>query len=59
MLDLYELICSAPRSELSHFAIKKCTETMFLGVIIDEQLNWDAYIEHLNCKLIKCNCNTK
>lgn len=51
MLDLYELICSALRSELSHFAIKKCTETMFLGVIIDEQLNWDAHVKHLECKL--------
>ena len=37
--------------EIDGFAIKKCTETRFLGVIIDDKLNWDAHIKHLKRKL--------
>jgi hypothetical protein len=39
------------RLEIDSFVLKKCTETRFLGVIIDEQLNWDAHIKHLKRKL--------
>ena len=37
--------------EIDGFVLKRCTETRFLGVIIDEQLNWDAHIKHLKRKL--------
>ena len=37
--------------EIDGFIIKQCTETRFLGVIIDSQLNWDAHIRHLKRKL--------
>jgi hypothetical protein len=33
------------------FTIKQCTQTRFLGVIIDEKLNWDAHIKYLKRKL--------
>jgi hypothetical protein len=34
------------RLEIDSFVLKKCTETRFLGLTIDEQLNWDAHIKH-------------
>ncbi len=37
--------------EIDGFPIKKCTETRFLGVIIDDRLNWDAHIKYLKRKL--------
>ena len=37
--------------EIDSFVIKQCTETRFLGVIFDDQLNWDAHIKHLKRKL--------
>ena len=37
--------------EIDGFPIKKCNETRFLGVIIDENLNWDAHIRYLKRKL--------
>jgi len=37
--------------EIDGFPIKQCTETKFLGVIIDEKLNWDAHIKYLKRKL--------
>ena len=37
--------------EIDEFEIKRCTETRFLGVIIDDKLNWDAHIKHLKRKL--------
>jgi hypothetical protein len=33
------------------FTIKKCSRARFLGVIIDEKLNWDAHIKFLKRKL--------
>lgn len=33
------------------FTIKQCSQTRFLGVIIDEKLNWDAHIKFLKRKL--------
>jgi hypothetical protein len=33
--------------EIDGFIIKKCRETRFLGVIIDERLNWDTQIKLL------------
>ena len=37
--------------EIDGFIIKKCRQTRFLGVIIDERLNWDAHIKFLKRKL--------
>ena len=37
--------------EIDGFAIKQCNQTRFLGVIIDEKLNWDAHIRYLKRKL--------
>ena len=37
--------------EIDDFAIKQCNQTRFLGVIIDEKLNWDAHIKYLKRKL--------
>ena len=37
--------------EIDGFPIKRCTETKFLGVIIDDKLNWDAHIKYLRRKL--------
>ena len=37
--------------EIDGFTIKKCSQTRFLGVIIDERLNWDAHIKFLKRKL--------
>ena len=37
--------------EIDGFPIKQCTETRFLGVIIDDKLNWDAHIKYLKRKL--------
>ena len=37
--------------EIDGFPIKRCTETKFLGVIIDDKLNWDAHIKYLKRKL--------
>ena len=37
--------------KLDDFPIKQCTETKFLGVIIDDKLNWDAHIKYLKRKL--------
>ena len=37
--------------EIDGFVIKKCDQTRFLGVIIDEKLNWDAHIKYLKRKL--------
>ena len=34
--------------------IKKVRSAKFLGVIIDEKLNWEAHIEHLEAKLNSC-----
>ena len=34
--------------------IKRVTETKFLGVTIDDQLNWQPHIEQLNRKLKSC-----
>ena len=39
------------RLEVDDFVIKKCTEARFLGVIIDDKLNWDAHIRFLKRKL--------
>ena len=38
---------------LNNTVIKRVTEAKFLGVIIDEQLKWDAHVRALNSKL-KC-----
>ncbi|KAL5266124.1 hypothetical protein ACHWQZ_G006691 [Mnemiopsis leidyi] len=38
---------------LNNTVIKRVSEAKFLGVIIDEQLKWDAHIQSLNSKL-KC-----
>ena len=38
---------------LNDTVIKKVKETKFLGVIIDDELNWEAHIRSLNSKL-KC-----
>ena len=47
-----ENICDPElRLEIDGFAIKKCNQTRFLGVIIDEKLNWDAHIKYLKRKL--------
>ncbi len=37
--------------EIHGIPIKQYTETRFLGVIIDDKLNWDAHIRHLKRKL--------
>jgi hypothetical protein len=37
--------------EIDGFVIKQCSQTRFLGVIIDERLNWDAHIKYLKRKL--------
>ena len=37
--------------EIDGFIIKKCTQTRFLGVIIDERLSWDAHVKFLKRKL--------
>jgi len=37
--------------KIDDFAIKQCNQTRFLGVIIDEKLNWDAHIKYLENKL--------
>ena len=37
--------------KIDNFIIKKTSEAKFLGVIIDENLNWDAHIKHLRRKL--------
>ena len=34
--------------------LEQVTQTKFLGVIIDEGLNWEAHIEHLERKLNSC-----
>ena len=39
--------------KLNGLVIKRVIETKFLGVIIDDKLNWDAHISYLNSKL-KC-----
>ena len=36
---------------LNNIVIKRVKETKFLGVIIDEQLKWNAHAKALNCKL--------
>ena len=41
-----EKICDSDlKLEIDGFAIKQCNQTRFLGVIIDEKLNWDAHIK--------------
>ena len=37
--------------KIDGFTIKKCSQARFLGVIIDEKLNWDAHIKFLKRKL--------
>ena len=37
--------------EIDGFQIKQCTETRFLGVIIDDKLNWEAHVKFLKRKL--------
>ena len=37
--------------KVNSFKIKKVDKVKFLGIIIDDQLNWDAHIEHLIAKL--------
>ena len=37
--------------EIDDFTVKPCNETRFLGVIIDEKLNWEAHINNLKRKL--------
>ena len=37
--------------KIDNFIIKKTSEAKFLGVIIDENLNWGAHIKHLRRKL--------
>ena len=43
--------CANLELEIEGFRIKQCTETRFLGVIIDDKLNWDAHIKYLKRKL--------
>ena len=38
---------------LNNVVIKRTKEAKFLGVIIDDKLNWNAHLKALNCKL-KC-----
>ena len=40
--------------KIQNTCIKKVTETKFLGVIIDENLNWNAHIKQLAKKLSSC-----
>ncbi|KAL5251633.1 hypothetical protein ACHWQZ_G017121 [Mnemiopsis leidyi] len=37
--------------KIDGFTIKQCSQTRFLGVIIDEKLNWDAHVKFLKRKL--------
>ena len=39
---------------INNIAINRVTETKFLGVIIDDKLNWNAHIKHLTTKLRSC-----
>ena len=43
-----------PEIKIQNTCIKKVTETKFLGVIIDENLNWNAHIKQLTKKLSSC-----
>ena len=40
--------------KIDNNVIKQVTETKFLGVTIDEKLNWNAHIKHLTKKLASC-----
>ena len=42
---------SEPVLKINGHKVKKVDKVKFLGVIIDDKLNWEAHIEHLKDKL--------
>ncbi len=44
-----------PTLEIDKVEIEKIKEFNFLGIVINEQLNWKSNVEYISCKIARTN----
>ncbi len=42
-----------PKLKIDKVEIEQVNDFNFLGIVIDEQLNWKSHVEHISCKITR------
>ncbi len=46
---------ASPKLHINEVEIEQVKEFNFLGIVINEQLNWKSHIEHMSCNISRTN----
>ncbi len=44
-----------PKRKIDQIEIEHVKDFNFLGIVIDEQLNWKSHVEYISCKITRTN----